>query len=187
MSKIKLNLDKNLSKEYYNAEEDGLYPISEVDVEILSILKESIVNRSATRDKVFLTIFSSYKTNLPDKQVLNDLKKWRDWYDDNPQVKFEIENGEYEGEPGQETQEEPRRNVVEIMGELIPVNHINRVSKRMELKSGRPQYLVVLNESPLESHISNIKFSFKSERERDQVFQDLSDKLSEFMNIIFVR
>lgn len=190
MAKIQLKLDEKLSNEYYQTEEDGHYPISEVDVEILSIIKEAIITKGALRDGTFANIFSSYKTNLPDEQVLRDLKKWSDWYDDNPDAEWDMASGSLAGEVDdaiKKAKELVKKDMVEVKEELYLISSIKRVSKRRFnlIGQGLTPY-IVFNESPVEGSGNNIKIRCKSIQEQDQIFEDLKEKLEKFINIVFI-
>jgi len=152
------------SEEYYNEPEDGFYPISETDCNILNEFEKIL--EFALRDVRVYEIFKKYKTKTSDDKILLLLQK----------LSAEIQENGIMEDIANDDDDDALIVFISFEGKDIPVRNIKMISRTREYNDSKEclEYLIILNYNFNEDKfMTNIRFAFYTEKSRDIAYQQL--------------
>lgn len=172
---------KDCTEQYFNSPEEGVFPMSKVDVNILDEIFKAV--EIVDSHGGLVPILRKYKSTQTDEKILSDLialnSKLFTWEGPSTQ-----QSTIWPGEGGGSQKEKEKWKMIDLRGEeLIASRDVKHIKKHKEYsnKENRYQYFILIN--PIDSHIvnatQNIKLSFNSEKERDNYFDELYMRLGE--------
>lgn len=165
---------KHLVKHYSHPAQDGQFPVSKTDAEIIEEIKIAVglLNRSTP----LVAILDGYKTKLPDAEILAKIEEFT----------LALETNEVDDDG------EPTRDFVRFENQTFLVSLVMTVSAEevWEDKSERETFLIIINQQPdLASKLpplANLTFVYYNEEIRDEKLQYLHQTLENKTNIRFL-
>jgi len=160
----------------YNSESiDGIHPISELDLEIIKLFRQSCVN-AGLQD--LSDILQGYKVFDQDRIIKEKLKDFSN--DLSPK--------------GSSNKEETIsiRNFIQIEDDVLDVENICSIAKGFDIDyvndyTSNEIYSIIINKDfPERQLLNNFEIKFKSEQKRNDIYEDIKNKLKEFTNIRFL-
>ncbi len=165
----------NVTEQYFNSAENGFFPMSTTDVEIVETIMETI----ELQDPKLFHILKQYKLNKSDVDVLKLLQAHRSKVLSEPRSK----------EDNNEQENEFKIVFLNIQDEeLCKLYQIKNIKKgqRYDEANFEMMYLITINYSQEgEGVFGCSEFKFKKESIRDKEFQKIKDQLIS-MEIIII-
>lgn len=175
----------NSNKEYFNSSEGGIFPIAEIDIQILDLIEE-IVQIVDNHGKL-TSILKGYKVTADDSKVFSELEKLRGSIQNWTDVK-------HTGQSSEDKEKSPVLEFLDYRNRITKLKDIHNIAEDCEYNfttCNMVYYIVFNHANTNDTQVlpnSNIRFPFLNEEARNRDIELLKVRLqtSSKVDILFL-